>query len=78
LLVHIGSTANFLKMLTFKAASEADLGLIALQAGSIATVIVVTAVALLLNSSALELAAGCEIDLIGSSRSVVSPIFWLA
>ena len=62
-LVDIGSTANFLKVLTFKAASEADLGLIALQAGSIATVIVVTAVALLLNSSALELAAGREIDL---------------
>jgi sulfate permease, SulP family len=62
-LVNIGSTANFLKVLTFKAASEADLGLIALQAGSIATVIVVTAVALLLNSSALELAAGREIDL---------------
>ena len=49
-LVNIGSTANFLKVLTFTAASEADLGLIALQAGSIATVIVVTAVALLLNS----------------------------
>ena len=62
-LVNIGSTANFLKVLTFTAASEADLGLIALQAGSIATVIVVTAVALLLNSSALELAAGREIDL---------------
>ena len=62
-LVNIGSTANFLKVLTFKAASEADLGLIALQAGSIATVIVVTAVALLLNLSALELAAGREIDL---------------
>jgi sulfate permease, SulP family len=62
-LVNIGSTANFLKVLTFKAASDADLGLIALQAGSIATVIVVTAVALLLNSSALEFAAGREIDL---------------
>jgi sulfate permease, SulP family len=62
-LVHIGSTGNLFKVLTFRAVSEADLALVALQAGSIATVILVTAVALLLNSSALELAAGHDIDL---------------
>ena len=62
-LVRIGSTASLFKVLTFKAASEADLGLVALQAGSIATIMVVAAVALLLNSSALELAAGHDIDL---------------
>jgi sulfate permease, SulP family len=62
-LVHIGSTNNLFKVLTFEAISEADLGLVALQAGSIATIILVTAVGLLLNSSALELAAGCDIDL---------------
>jgi sulfate permease, SulP family len=62
-LVHIGSTNNLFRVLTFEAISAADLGLVALQAGSIATIIVVTAVALLLNSSAVELAAGCDIDL---------------
>jgi SulP family sulfate permease len=62
-LVHIGSTKSLFKVLRFSAASKAHLGLIALQSGSIATVTVVTAVALLLNSSALELAAGRDIDL---------------
>jgi SulP family sulfate permease len=62
-LVHVGSTPNLFKLSTVKAASEADFGLISLQAGSMATVILVTAVALLLNLSALELAAGREVDL---------------
>jgi SulP family sulfate permease len=62
-LVHIASTRNLFHVLTLDAVHKADLGLVALQAGSIATIILVTAVALLLNSSALELAAGRDIDL---------------
>jgi len=62
-LVHTGSTGNLFHNLTFKAATEADFGLIAQQAGAVATIVIVSAVALLLNSSAVELAAGRDIDL---------------
>jgi SulP family sulfate permease len=62
-LVHTATTDGQFHMITFEAFAQAHWKPIIAQIGGLATVVLVTAVALLLNSSALELAAEQEMDL---------------
>jgi SulP family sulfate permease len=62
-LVHTATTDGRFHVITFEAFAQAHWKPIITQIGSLATVVLVTAVGLLLNSSALELAAEQEMDL---------------
>jgi len=62
-LIHSTAEGGLWQFLTVKSLTQAQWPVIFAQAGSIATVLLVSAVAILLNSSALELASEQEMDL---------------
>ena len=62
-LIHASSEGGLFEFLTFESLTKANWSVIAGQAGSIATVLLVGAISILLNSSALELASEQEMDL---------------
>jgi SulP family sulfate permease len=62
-LVHISASGAIFDAGSYQAFSRADWWLVLEQAGSIATVMLVSALALLLNSSAIELSVERDIDL---------------
>ena len=62
-LIHVASEGGIWKFLTIKSVISAQWSVIIAQAGSIASVLLISAVAVLLNSSALELASKQEMDL---------------
>lgn len=62
-LIHTAAEGGLWKFWTLKAVTGADWSVVFGQAGSIATILLISAVAVLLNSSALELASESEMDL---------------
>ncbi len=62
-LIHVASQGGIWKFLTIKSLASAQWSVIIAQAGSIASILLISAVAVLLNSSALELASKQEMDL---------------
>lgn len=62
-LIHTASGGGIWKFLTIKSLIGAQWSVIVKQAGSIASILLISAVAVLLNSSALELASKQEMDL---------------
>ncbi|MBI9085005.1 MAG: SLC26A/SulP transporter family protein [Desulfobacterales bacterium] len=62
-LIHTGSGGGLWKFLTVKSLLQANWSVIFQQAGSIASILLISAVAVLLNSSALELSSKQDLDL---------------